>query len=399
MKLRYIVYVFLLIHEVYASTYTLERILNKVQHEGALTKTQYYERLSLAAKNRADTSGDPFALTLEGTHAVPYIGKSGTEYSVGMSKKVMLPGVLSQEQRIAQLSSDAYMLEKEIQMLSFENGLKNLYHQHCLDVQSYRSFKAGYLDFVKLYKKKQRAYAQQEISKMELIQIETEKNRLYAQLQALKIRQRVSQQKLQILAGIPKNTKVVFSCQDMYPVNDTISFKETFSLSKSAYDKRTLSAKERFDRYARSIDSIDTYAQYTDELDTKRYTIGISIPLNFSSRRFEEERTAALYKSTALEYELKQKMQQKQSALTAMTSELKSHVMMINALQRNEYDYSKKLFPMVQKSFDLGEISAVEYLMNRQKLYQIKEAIYTEKRAYYTTLFRLYTISETKDNK
>ena len=106
-----------------------------------------------------------------------------------------------------------------------------------------------------------------------------------------------------------------------------------------------------------------------------------------------------MYRNSALQYAYEQKIQQKQSMLLELSSKLESHALMINALKRNAYKYKKRLFPMIQKSFDLGEISALEYLMNRQKLYRIQEAIYAEKKAYYTTLFRLYTISETKDKK
>ncbi|QOR61967.1 TolC family protein [Sulfurovum sp. ST-21] len=399
MKLRYMMYALLLMQGLYASTYTLDRVLESTKKHGVLTKAQYYERLSLEAKNRADTAGDPFSLTAEGTHAAPHLDKSGTEYSIGLSKKIMMPGVLSQEQRITQLSNDAYMLEKEMELLDFENGLKNLYHQYCLDVQNYRSFRASYLDFVKLYKKKQKAYLYQEISKMELIQLETEKNRLNAQLQALKMQQSISRRKLLILGSIPEKETVVFSCQDMYPVRRKVDYTKSLSLSKKAYKKRIQSTEETLKRYSRAIESIDTYAQYTNELDTERYSIGISIPLNFTSRRFEEERAAAMYKNSALQYKFEQHMRQKQSALMELHSQLQSHALMIDALRKNEYDYTKKLFPMVQKSFDLGEISVLEYLMNRQKLYQIRQAIYAEKEAYYTTLFRLYTISETKDKK
>lgn len=399
MKLKYMLYALCLIQGLYASTYTLERVLESIKKDGALTKAQYYERLSLAAKALADTAGEPLALSAEGVHAVPNLGKSGTEYTIGLSKKMMLPGVLAEEQRIRELTNEAYMLEKEMQMLNFENGMKNLYHQHCLDAQRYRSFRASYLDFAKLYKKKQRAYEHQEISKVELIQLQMEKNRLYAQLQALKMQQRISRKRLMMLGNIPDNDNVAFSCNDMYPVRSSVEYKETFSLSKKAYEKRIQSTEESLKRYSRSVDSIDTYAQYINELDTERYAVGISIPLNFTSSRFEEERAAAMYKNSALQYEFKQKMRQKRSTLMQMRSQLQSHALMIGALRKSEYDYTHKLFPMVQKSFDLGEISVLEYLMNRQKLYQIREAIYAGKEAYYTTLFRLYTISETKDKK
>ena len=399
MKWKYIIILLFAAKGMYASTYTLKEIMKTVKEHGSLTKSMHYEKLSLDAKNRADGAGDPFAVMGEGTRANPVLGKGGMEYSVGVSKKVMLPGVIEQEQHIRALENDAYMLEKEKRVLLFENDIRLRYHQHCLDAQNYRSFMANYNDFVTLYRKKEKAYRYQEISKMELIQLETEKNRLYAQLHALRMQKEISGEKVKILGDLPQKASTVFLCSDMYPIRSDTSKRGTFALSKEAYEKSIQSTKEKIKRYSRSIDTVDTYMQYTNELDVDRYSIGISVPLNFTSRRNEEERVAAMYRNSAIKYEFEQKLKLKQARLMQLRSELKSHAEMIFAWQRNLHEYQTKLFPMVRKSFDLGEISVLEYLMNRQKLYQMKEELYRQKEAYYSTLFRLYTVSETKDIK
>ena len=400
MNLKYTIFaVLLLMQSAEASTYTLDKILKSMKEHSALTKSLHYEKLSLEAKNKADTASEPVSLIMEGTRAYPVTGKSGTEYIVGVAKKFALPGVLSQEHRMTALSNQAYLLEKEKSMLDFENALKNLYHQHCLDLKNYRSFKASYLDFVTIFKKKQKAYQYQEISKMELIQLETEKNKQYAQLQTLEMRQKISRQKLLTLGNVSGRKDIVFSCQDMYPIRSKIDDLGSFSLSREAYEKRIKSTEEAMKRYSRTLDSVATYAHYTDELDMDKYSIGVSIPLNFTSHRYEEERAAAMYKNSAIQYDFEQQILQKRSIMTQLQSELQSHALMIDALKKSAFDYTRKLFPLVQKSFDLGETSVLEYLINRQKLYQIREAIYTEKVNYYSTLFRLYTISESKERK
>ena len=97
-----------------------------------------------------------------------------------------------QEQRITRLNNEATLLEEDKKILNFKNGLKSLYHQHCLDYKNYKSFKQNYHDFAKLYKKKQKAYKYQEISRAELMQLELEKNKLYAQVQEIQMIQNMS---------------------------------------------------------------------------------------------------------------------------------------------------------------------------------------------------------------
>ena len=110
--------------------------------------------------------------------------------------------------------------------------MKNIYHQHCLDVQNYRSFEQSYQEFVKLYNKKQKAYKYQEISKTELMQLEIEKNSLYAQLQEIKMQQNISKQNLFMLSKIHYTESTKLSCKDMYPIRTNVKIGKPFQLSK-----------------------------------------------------------------------------------------------------------------------------------------------------------------------
>ena len=228
-----------------------------------------------------------------------------------MSKTIKLGSIQAQERTIAGLTNQANLIEGEKSILNFRNGLKNIYHQHCLDVQKYRSIHSSYADLLKLYKKKQKAYSYQEIAKTELMQIESEKNRLYAQVQALKMMQEISQQKVVMLAQLKRSKNSTLSCRDMYPIRTSITLQDSFSLSKEAYEKRMESTKTRLKRYSHSVETINISGQYGKELDIDRYTIGVSLPLNFTSERSEQERAAALYRGSALGYRYEQEMMEK----------------------------------------------------------------------------------------
>ncbi len=379
------------------TTYTLKNLLNSADEKGVLTQALEQENVSLSAKSRADTASNPFEIFVDGTNARPYVGESGYEYTVGLSKNIKLGNIQTQERMISELMNQATALEGEKSILNFKNSLKNMYHQHCLDVERYKSINNSYADLLKLYKKKQKAYAYQEIAKTELMQIESEKNRLYAQVQELKMLQEISKQKVLMLSR--SNQKATLSCTDTYPIRGNIKLKNTFSLSKEVHEKRIESTKARLKRYSHGLEFVTISGQYGKELDIDRYTIGVSMPLNFTSERSEQERAASLYKSSAMSYRYEHDMIEKQSLLLELQSRVKSKATMVSILSKNYNTYRKKLLPLVQKSYDLGETSVIEYLLSRQKLYTLNTELYAAKKAYYTILFTLYTLSENKDTK
>jgi len=397
--MKHIILFALLIQFNEASTLTLKKVLASANNNNALSNAIEQKALLLEARNLADTSLDPMELYGTGARANPKLGDNGYEYSVGLSQKLSWGDTQEQDQRIIRLNNEATLLDEDKKILNFKNGLKSLYHQHCLDHKNYKSFKQNYQDFAKLYKKKQKAYKYQEISKAELMQLEMEKNKLYAQLQEIQMIQKMSKQKLFILGRIKHSSKTTLSCSDMYPIRENVKVGENrFQLSKEAYDKRIQSTQVAVERYSKALDSISLVVQYDKELDVDKYSIGVSVPLAFTSNRTEQERVAAMHKSSAIDFQYEQTMLEKKSIFSELKFTLKSNALMIKSLKNNLRDYKNKLLPLIQKSYDLGEISVIEYLLNRQKSYQLRQEIYATKKTYYHTLFKLYTLSEKKDN-
>ncbi len=397
--MKQIILFVLLIQLSQASTLTLKKVLASANNNNALTQALDQERLLLEARNLADTSLDPMELYGTGSRVYPENGLNDYEYSVGLSQKLSWGDTQEQDQTIIRLNNEAYLLEEDKKILNFKNGLKSLYHQHCLDYKNYKSFKQNYQDFAKLYKKKQKAYKYQEISKAELMQLEIEKNRLYAQLQEIQMIQKISKQKLFILGRISHSAKTALSCSDMYPIRENVkSGENTFQLSKEAYQKRIQSTQVALERHSKALDSISLAVQYDKEIDIDKYSIGVSIPLAFTSRRSEQERAAAMYKSSAIGFHHEQTMLEKKSMFSELKSNLKSNALMIKSLKNNLHDYKKNLLPLIKKSYDLGESSVIEYLLNRQNYRQLKQELFATQKAYYRTLFTLYTLSEMKDN-
>jgi len=397
--MKHIILFALLVQLGQSSTLTLKQVLDSANNNSTLTQALEQEQLLLEARNLADTSLDPMELFGSGANASPAVGSDEFEYSLGLSQQFSWGDTQEKEQTITRLNNEAYLLDANKKVLSFTNGLKNLYHNHCLDKKYYKVSEQNYEAFVKLYKKKQKAYKYQEISKAELMQLEIEKNRLYAQLQEIEMIQKISKQKLLVLGRVNYSKNTALSCTDIYTIRENLQLKRNkFQLSKDAHQKRIESTQVALERHSNALDSISLSVQYDKEIDMDRYGVGISIPLKFTSGKSEQERAAALYKSSALGFQHEQMMLEKESMFLELRSTLKTKALMLKTLKNNHKSYKQKLLPLIKKSYDLGETSVIEYLLNRQKSYQLRQEIYATKKAYYNTLFKLYTLSEMKDN-
>lgn len=381
-----------------ASTLDLKHILSLAKNNNTLVKSIAQERLQRQSQRLSDTANEPFELFGSGAMVYPKGGSQDYEYGLGLSKVISLNNRQDLERSLLGLKDEAQMIEADKSILNFRNGMKNLYHQHCLDHKNYKSVKKNYEDFVKLYEKKQKAYEYQEISKAELMQLEIEKNRLHASLERIKMTQRISKQKLFGLGQVPHAKKTKLTCTDMYVLREKVSLgKAVFSLSKEAQAKRHQSTEVALKRHSIAVDSIHLSLQYDQEIDIDKYSVGFSLPLNFSSKKSEHARASAMYESSALSLAYEHKMLEKNIQLKTLKSVLQSTAKMILSLEDNLLAYEEKLLPLMKRSYDMGETTVIEYLLNRQNYRQLKQELFATQKSYYHTLFSLYTLSETKD--
>ena len=389
----------LLMESIFASSLRLENILSSIDSNHPITQKIVQKRLYLRAKNLSDSASDPAELYGTTTKAYPKGVKTQYEYSIGVSKKVPWGDTNRQDEKITQLENEADILDESKSVLSFTNSIKNLYHQHCLDYKNYKTVQKSYSEFIKLYRKKQKAYKYQEISKSEILQLDIEKNRLYSKLQSIKTAQKIAKQRVFILSRIDYRSDSYLSCSDMYPIRQRVSIgSDRFNISKKAQQKRLQSTQEALKRDSKAIDYINLSLQYDKEIDIDKYSIGFSIPLNFTSRKAEQKRASDMYKHSTLSAEYAQSMIEKQAIFKSLKSSLKSDALMIKSIQKSIYEYRKNLLPLMKKSYDLGESSVVEYLLSRQQYHQLNQELFDTQKRYYTRLFTLYTLSEIKDN-
>lgn len=381
-----------------ANTISLKELLASTEKNNTLMQAIMHESLALEAKNLASSASEPSELYGSLAKAKPDLAPKADEYSIGISKQIKFGHAQELEQHIARFQNQAYVLDEEKRVLNFTNGVKDLYHQHCMDKENYLDLKAAYGEFDALFKKKQKAFELQEISKLELVQLQMEKEKLFGEFQRAEMIQNLSKANLFRLSRHNRAHHV--SCADVYRIKKSVILpKERFSITKQAYEKRIASTHASLQRHSMPLDSVNLSMQYDKELDIDRYTVGISVPLNFTSRKSEQERVAAMHENSAISFRYEQEMLEKNVLFDKLEAELIGAASTISTLRANLEGHKNTLLPLVYKSYTAGEVSALEYLLGRQQYHRLKQELYLEKKAYYHTLFELYSLSETKDNQ
>ena len=379
----------------FAQSVSLDEMIQNAKAPKLIEQRLQEERLSQESKALASTQSAPLSIdhSLSRNNGK---GVSGYEHGVGLSKEFILGDIQELDRKRMGLESEAYLIEQQKTLIDVNNRLKNLYHQYCLDSDYLSTVQGEYDKFTLLSHKKRRAFEEGEISKTELLQIELERSRLQVELD--KYGRQNSNEKSVLLSLTTLPTEASLSCQDSYPIQETIvSQNEKPSLEQEAYQKRIESTQVGLKRYKQKIESIEVSMAYTKELENDIYTIALSIPLNFTSNKSEYEKAAILHQSSALSLRHEEQMLQRMQQIGTLEQQLSSRYLTIRAQEQNIENYKSNLLALMKKSYDYGESSVIEYLLSQQKLYTLEQELLKEKKDYYNTLFSLYTIHEIKE--
>ena len=381
-----------------AQTLTLKEIENKLHQ----THPFYAAQEQLAEAHEASVHGDyaqsPFVLSTTGAKAKPEGEDSEFEYSLGVSKTLPLGDQRTQQLHIAHLEHDAHRYEMIQEQISFFYEVATRYHDSCLSDEEVQIFAKQLKAFQTLYNKKKKAYRYGDISKKDFLQLKIEKTNLQQLFDTLSSKSKIAKQNLLSMLQEPEQEQSL-SCQDLYPFEFIADKKALFKLTNDAYLSKIKAAKAREKLYTRNFETIDLSLGYDKEIDTKRYGVGFAMPLSFTSSKDEYKKLSALHQVKYLKLQHKMALMQKVQRLKALNAKLENEKKTIIQTSQNLMDYEKNLLPLIEKSYQLGESSLLEYLLGKQKLWQLQKQLIAHKKSYYKTLFTLYTIAQIKETK
>lgn len=381
-----------------ASIINLDEILQKLKHEHPMAKSIKAYESAYRSENKAKSSREALVLSTDGTYAKPDLDKSGYEYGIGIEQSFMNPSVKDSISKSARYKSDADILNLKREFLLLENDVRFLYHINCLDKKAIEQYKVSYLSFKTLYTKKEKAYQYGEISKKELLQLQIELDRLKSEYKHIENEEKTSRNNLQSKILLPIFEGSELSCKDTYLVTQNLPLSNSEeSFQEESINKKIKSAESEFNQYNTLFDSYTVSASYLNEIDTKRFVVGLSIPLNFTSSINEESRAAALYKKSALEYEKQGLKLKKVSDIELLQKKLLQSFQDIKLVTSMLKKYEDELMPLIERGYRLGEDSAIEYLLSQRELWMHKKDLIQHHKNYYEMLFKLYSVLEIKD--
>lgn len=319
--------------------------------------------------------------------------EDGTEYSVGLSQNLAHPFSTSTKQSAVDYLTKSLKqgAMHEMHLLNIELALR--YHNTCVSKEMKAKANLLYKEQSIRVNQLQRAYDLGEISR---------KNLLFNKLDLIKLNQKVSLYKRAYLVdfahlqeGIDNMTLDKLSCSDLFEIKRTIKLKnisEHSELKKVQYEER--SSKAFYNTYDSFIQSLSYGVLFEQELDTKRYTVGISIPLSPLTSSKEKERTQYLYMNSAYNEKLS-------SMNKSIKHKSESSVLKLGALY-DEYILLKdeilplniELMNLSKSAYSEGEASIMEYIdatrSNSENVLEMLEV----KKNYYQSLFELYKIAD-----
>jgi len=376
----------------------LEEILSYAKEHSALEKSIEAKKISLELATKSSIADDGLMLNGSTTQANPLYTKAGMEYEVGISKKFVFNETKALTQNISTLEHEAVFMEDEIKSLEFENRLKSLYHRSCIERKNFVAFKNEVDNFKKLYAKKQKAYKLGEISKLELWQLEMEMSEMLRNLAQKEATSKTAHDIVLNLASLKEQSAL--SCNDLYPLKSIVPLGDgVFALSNEATKKRIESTQNSIELYSKAIDSMDISTYYTKELEQRKYGVGISIPLNFTSSKNEFKKAEMMAFSSQLSLEHEHKIKALMSELEQYYYDLKIAYLELQKLDENKLYYKQKLLPLIVKSYEYGHTTPTEYLLAKAKLYQLENASYEAQKKYYDSLFNLYSVAQVRSKR
>lgn len=388
----------ILSQSIFGDTINLKSLIESVEQIKLIDKSIEEESLALEAQTQSNRADEPFVLN----HSISKIGtsidnlKNGIDTSI--SKEIKLGDIQELEIKGDRLNNEAYIIKRAIDKVRLKNDIRLQYHKYCIGESYLNSFQNYYDNLEELYRKKQIAYANDDISKTELFQVEIERDRQKVKLNNIRRKEKNIKEQLFILGGF--NIMDNLSCSDLYPIESDIDLTEKlFAISEKSYQKKQNSLHIGVERYSKKLEKVNISIGYNHEIDSDFYTVGVEIPLNFTTKKNEYKKASILHQISALEIEHQRFIQKRYYQVKQLDVELNSVVETIRGIEENIESFKSKLLPLITKSYSYGESTVMEYLLTQQKLNLLQRELLDQKEIYYSKLFTIYTITEQEDIK
>lgn len=338
------------------------------------------------------------------TYDAPYLGLSishadetgdkGEEYAVGISQELNHPFANKSKTVDAKTKAIELGASHTLDMLSLD--IAKTYHQACISKDMSKSLQRLYDEQNEGFLKLQRAYTLGEISKKELL---FNKLDLATTKRSVTTYKRAYMTDLSSLNEAVDNLEITdLECNDLAKITKTIELKQVQDhalIKEISYEQSA--TKSSYNLYNSSFSSLGYELLYEKELDTERYTFGVSLPLDFLSSKAQTQRAELLYKDASLVAKKDALIREIQSQIEGSNQRLNTLYEELIVLDEEILPMSLELKDLAKKSLKEGHSSVLEYLDATRSYSKITLELQEIKKEYYNELFELYKRADMRE--
>ena len=319
--------------------------------------------------------------------------EDGIEYSIGISQDIVNPFSASSLNKGVREGTNAIKQETKHTLHIIELDVVLAYHNACVSKEMQEKSLSLYKEQSQRYAQFEKAYELGEVSKKDL---------LFNKLDLTKLHQNVSAYEREYLAELTALQVLVdnininnISCKDLFEPTKQIVLKpieENGEIQALEYKKNSANALYRV--HDSAISSIGYELVYEKELDTKRYTFGISIPLDGLSAQKEKLKADQFALASSYTYEKDSLQSQIENYSKLSVKKLGVLHDEFRLLEREILPLNEELISLSKSALLEGEGDVMEYL-DSTRSYALNAIEMLEiKKLYYDELFELYKIAD-----
>lgn len=392
MKLKLLLSMSLLVSTAFgAQVQNLQDILDSL-NQSQKVNTIKEKTASQIAQNELSVSYEAPELGVSIAHAKDS-AQEGAEYSFVYSQKLLHPFSFNAKNRGSEFLSKSFEQESKhtIHLLRLEVISK--YYTACISKEMQYKAESLLTEQNKRFSQLQRAHNLGEISKKDL---------LFNKLELLKLNKKASAYKKEFLLMLSKLQGSADSlnienlaCNDLLAPTQQIELGELDAhseLQNLEYQKK--SSEAFYKVYDSTFQSLAYEVGYDKELDTQRYSFGVTIPITSLTSSKEKAKAQYMHTNSALKSEKEALKQEISNSSKSM--QLKIKVLYDEYILLNEevIPLSQELAKLSKSAFDEGEANIMEYVDSIRSLWENELEMLEIKQQYYNQLFELYKIAD-----
>ena len=381
---------------IYANAYNLQEIKESLK-TNSKTKSVEFQRDSEIATNSLVTtySAPVFGASMSHAEATD---DSGLEYSVGITQNLTTPFSASSKNRAAAQSNMASTQEAKHRLHIIELDVSAKYYATCSSLKIKEKSELLFEEQNRRYEQLKYAYELGEISKKDLF---------FNKLDLAKLRQNISRYELVYLEEFTSLQESVdtleidkLACNDLIAPQKNVSLKDINEHSElKSLEYKKSASQALYDMQDSVIQSIGYEILYEKELDTERYTVGISLPLGGVSSEQEMLRAKELSMSSSYSFEKEAMKNEILNASQKLKTKLELIYYELSILQDEILPLNDELLNLSKSALAEGEGTVMEYIDASRSYSENVIGMLELKKNYYYELFELYKIADMKDGE